>query len=103
MANIDIEVAGRRYNVSCADGEEAHLRAVAALVDQRARDAGEALGSLTETRQILFAALMLADDLKEVRAGAGIRDPEPDYEVALALEGLANRVEAIADRLEQGN
>ena len=77
MANIDIEVAGRRYNVACRDGEEEHLRAVAAEVDRRAQDAVTALGSLTETRQLLFAALLIADEIKEIRAGAGIPDPVP--------------------------
>ena len=103
MANVDIEVAGRRYNVACRDGEEAHLHSVAAMVDQRARDAGQALGSLTETRQLLFAALLMADDIKEMRAGAGIPEPPPpppDPAVAQALERLAARMEALADRLE---
>ena len=103
MATIDIEVAGRRYNVACRDGEEAHLHSVAAMVDQRARDAGEALGSLTETRQLLFAALLMADDIKEMRAGAGIPEPPPpppDPTVAQALERLAARMEALADSLE---
>lgn len=105
MANIDIEVAGRRYNVACRDGEEAHLHSVASMVDQRARDAADALGSLTETRQLLFAALLMADDIKEMRAGAGIADPPPpppDPAVAQALERLAQRMEAIADSLEIG-
>jgi len=104
MANIDIEVGGRRYNVACRDGEEEHFHAVAALVDQRARDAAEALGSLTETRQLLFAALLMADDIKEYRAGAGIPDPQPlppDPAVAQALERLASRVESLADSLER--
>ena len=104
MANIDIEVAGRRYNVACRDGEVAHLHSVAAEVDRRAQDATAALGSLTETRQLLFAALLIADDIKELRAGAGIPDPvppPPDPEVAQALERLASRVEALADSLER--
>ena len=67
MANIDIEVAGRRYNVSCRDGEEEHLHSVAAEVDRRAQDATAALGSLSETRQLLFAALLIADDIKELQ------------------------------------
>lgn len=100
MANIDIEIAGRRYNVACADGEEAHLHSVAALVDRRARDAGQALGSLSEARHLLYAALLLADDLKEARGGTVMAEPEPDPEVAEVLEGLATRVEALADRLE---
>jgi cell division protein ZapA len=106
MATIDIEVAGRRYNVACRDGEEAHLHSVASMVDQRARDAALALGSLTETRQLLFAALLLADDIKELRAGAGIPEPPPpppDPAVAQALERLASRMEALADSLEKGS
>ena len=104
MANIDVDIAGRRYSVACRDGEEAHLRSLAAVVDRRAHDAAEALGSLTETRQLLFAALLIADDLKEVRAGAGLPDPAPpppDPEVADALERLAARMESLADRLER--
>src|SRR5690349_7958065 len=103
MASIDIEVAGRRYNVACRDGEEAHLHSVAAIVDQRARDATQALGTLTESRQLLFAALLMADDIKEMRHGAGIKDPPPpppDPTVAQALERLAARMEALADSLE---
>jgi cell division protein ZapA len=103
MASIDIEVAGRRYNVACRDGEEAHLHSVAAMVDQRARDANAALGSLTETRQLLFAALLMADDIKEMRTGAGIVEPPPpppDPAVAQALERLAARMEALAESLE---
>src|SRR5688572_31564332 len=103
MASIDVEVAGRRYDVACRDGEEAHLRSLAALVDKRAHDAAAALGGLTETRQLLYAALLIADDLKEVRAGAGLPDPSPplpDPAVAEALERLADRMESLADRLE---
>ena len=104
MANIDIEVAGRRYNVACREGDEEHLRSVAAEVDRRARDAAQALGGLTETRQLLFAALLIADDIKDIRAGAGIPDPKPlppDPAVAQALERLASRVESLADNLER--
>jgi cell division protein ZapA len=106
MANVDVEVGGRRYNVACQDGEEEHLRALAATVDRRAHDALTALGSLTETRQLLFAALLIADDLKEVRAGAGLKEPEPlppDPAVAQALERLASRMEGLADHLERAS
>lgn len=99
MATIDIEVAGRRYSVACRDGEEEHLRAVAMLVDRKAQDAAAALGSLSEARQLLFAALMLADEVKERRAGAAAGS-EVDDAAAAALERLADRIERLADRLE---
>jgi len=104
MANIDIEVGGRRYNVSCRDGEEEHLHSVAAEVDRRAHEAASAMGSLTETRQLLFAALLIADEMKDVRSGAGIPDPvplPPDPAVAQALERLAARMESLAESLER--
>ena len=104
MANIDVDIAGRRYDVACKDGEEDHLRSLAAIVDKRALDAAEALGGLTETRQLLFAALLIADELKETRAGMGLPDPTPpppDPAVAEALERLAARLENLAETLER--
>lgn len=102
MANIEVEIAGRKYSVACRDGEEAHLRSVAALADKRARDAADALGSLTETRQLLFTTLLLADDVKDMQSGGkGPTPPKPvDDELVTGLESLAERVEALARRLE---
>ena len=100
MGQINVQIGGRSYALACRDGEEAHLRAVGALVDKKARDAGSALGSMTEARQLLFASLLLADELKEQRAGNAPASAEIDASVADALERLAERIEGIAARLE---
>ncbi|HWH18607.1 MAG TPA: cell division protein ZapA [Allosphingosinicella sp.] len=109
MASVDVEIASRRYSVACRDGEEEHLRSVAAVVDGKAREAAQALGPLSEARQLLFASLLLADELKEREAGAAPPPPppapqEPEYDraVATALERLAERMEMLAERLESG-
>ncbi|MFN3945601.1 MAG: cell division protein ZapA [Allosphingosinicella sp.] len=103
MASVDVEIATRRYTIACRDGEEAHLREVAAIVDRRARDAAQALGNLGEARQLLFASLLLADDLKEAGGGApAAAAPAADPGLGEALERLAERMESLADRLEQG-
>jgi len=98
MASVEVEIAARKYAVSCRDGEEDHLRSVAAIVDKRAQDAAAALGSLSEARQLLFASLLLADEIKELRAGTAPAEPDPA--VADALDALAARIERLADRLE---
>jgi cell division protein ZapA len=101
MATVDVEIAARRYSVSCRDGEEEHLRSVAAIVDRKAQQALDALGSLSEVRQLLFASLLLADEVKEHRAGnPPTAEAEPDPRVADALERLADRMERLAQRLE---
>lgn len=107
MATIDVEIASRRYSVACRDGEEDHLRAAAAVVDRKARDAAAALGSLSEARQLLFASLLLADELKDAQSGIAPPPPPPqepahDPAVANALEQLAERMESLAERLERG-
>ena len=104
MPSVELEIAARKYVVACRDGEEEHLRSVAAIVDKRAHDAAEALGSLSEARQLLFASLLLADEIKEYRAGNAPAAPaepaEPDPAVADALDRIAARLERLADRLE---
>ena len=110
MAMVEVEVASRRYSVACRDGEEEHLRAIAEIVDRKAQEAAAALGSLSEGRQLLFASLLLADELKE-RENAPSEAPSspappaspeavPDFIVTQALERLADRMEMLADSLE---
>ncbi|MDQ3140603.1 MAG: cell division protein ZapA [Pseudomonadota bacterium] len=105
MATVDVEIASRRYSVACRDGEQEHLRSVAAIVDGKAREAAQALGSLSEARQLLFASLLLADEIKEREAGiaaAPAAAATPDQAVANALERLAERMEMLAEKLESG-
>ncbi|HEY0627033.1 MAG TPA: cell division protein ZapA [Allosphingosinicella sp.] len=105
MATIEVEIASRRYAVACRDGEEEHLREMAAVVDRKAKEAASALGSLPEARQLLFASLLLADEIKERDEGKApppAAEPSYDPAVANALEQLAERMEKLADRLESG-
>jgi cell division protein ZapA len=99
MANVELDIAGRKYAIACRDGEEEHLRAVAATVSRKAQDAETALGSMGEARQLLFACLLLADDLHDARDGK-VPEPEPDPAVAESLERMAERMELLAQSLE---
>ncbi len=101
MAEIDIIIAGRPYKVACRDGEEEALRAAARLVDSKSREAIAGLGTLSEARQLLFAGLLLADQLIEKRPQAAA-PAGPDPELAARAEQLAGRLEELADSLEAG-
>ena len=69
-AMVDLAIAGRTYQVACREGEEENLRAAARLVDGKSREALAGLGTLSEARQFLFAALLLADQIIEKRPEA---------------------------------
>ena len=99
MAEIDVFIAGRAYKVACRDGEEDSLRKAASLVDAKSREALAGLGTLSEARQLLFASLLLADDL--VDDGKGPPPPPPiDTAVAERAERIADRLESLASTLE---
>jgi cell division protein ZapA len=102
MAEIDVIIAGRPYKVACRDGEEETLRSAARLVDAKSREAIAGLGTLSEARQLLFAGLLLADQLIEDRPEAAADAAGPDPELVSRAERLASRLEALADSLEDG-
>ena len=99
MAEIDVFIAGRSYRVACRDGEEDALRKAAALVDAKSREALAGLGTLSEARQLLFASLLLADQL--VDDGRTPQPVLPDPHLEERAERIAERLESLAEALER--
>ena len=99
MAEVELTIVGRPYRVACRDGEEDTLRAAARLVDAKSREALAGLGTLSEARQLLFAALLLADQLVDQRPDAAAPAGE-DPETVRRAESLAAHLEQLADTLE---
>ena len=99
MAEVELTIAGRPYKVACRNGEEETLQAAGALVDAKSREALAGLGTLSESRQLLFAALLLADQIID---GREFEVPKgPDDGLAERTNRLAGRLESLADKLEQ--
>ena len=107
MADVEVSVSGRRYKLSCRDGEEDHLRALVRMVDMKAEEITGALGEMTEARTLLLSALLIADELNDLRGAAVVArsdapaEVEPDPAYAVAIERIAERVERLAAQLER--
>ncbi len=93
MSDVKLDVGGRKYTVSCADGEEENVQRLAGMVDGKLAAMGANLSS-NEAKNLLFAALLLADELDEAKKKA----PPPEAE--FDPERLANRLERLAGALE---
>lgn len=91
MAEVNIPIGGRTYTVACRDGGEDRLRLLGQRVDAKVGEARAAVGNANEIRQLLFAALLLADEVDEATP---MHDPDT------MLVALAQRIEAVADALE---
>ena len=93
MSNVSFSIGGRRFTVACAPGEEAHVAALGRTIDARVAALGGVAGQ-SETRMLLFAALMLADEVHEQQR------PAEDPALAARLAGMADALEKLAERLE---
>lgn len=106
MAQVTLEINGKPYIVGCEDGQEGHLRDLASLFDRQVRLVAKEVGTLGDTRLMLMGALMLSDELADMRARlahaqADLARVQSDYARAesravTALESAAKRVEKLA-------
>ena len=102
MSDVTIEVAGRHYKMACGEGEEAHIAMLGHSIDAKLADMPN-LHAQSEPRTLLFAALLLADELHESKQAANaqaVGNSEEDGKVAEMLEAFAERMETLASRLE---
>lgn len=104
MATVTVEINGRPYAVGCADGQEERVRILAKQFDVHVRQVAGDVGHVGDIRLFLMAALVLADELHEVRMNAGTAPaaagaPASDAGVAEALNAVAARIEKIAQSL----
>ena len=126
MAQVNLTINGRHYDVACDDGQEEHLMKLAAFVDDRVANLKQTVGNLSESHLMMMASLVIADELDEAliqmeemqeaggAAASGATPPTkpsdhdgtatgPDpleERAANALEACASRLESIATRLE---
>src|SRR6266566_3727415 len=73
MSLVNVVVNGRAYTIACDEGEEEHLKELAAHVDQKAREVLGSVGQVGDARMLLMAALLIADEHHELtsKTGAG--------------------------------
>lgn len=125
MPEVEIEIGGRNFQVSCQDGEEHFLLSAAKMLDIEASELIAQLGRVPEERMLLMSGLMLADktaaledklsaaekmldevntELSKLRSApppepVRVEVPTVPIEVSEGLAELAARAEAIADQI----
>jgi cell division protein ZapA len=68
MAQVTVTVNGRKFLMSCSDGAEQRVIELASQVDSYVQDIKGGFRQVQDDRLFLMAALMLADQLSEVRS-----------------------------------
>ncbi|WP_460021633.1 cell division protein ZapA [Magnetospira thiophila] len=107
---MTVEINGRKYQIACDDGQEAHLTRLAAYIDKQLGKLVTSVGQIGDARLLVMASLMIADELSEAYSelevlrggdgGSAVRR-QADDNLAERLEVLAHQVETVAQRLEE--
>ena len=95
MPLVNVMVNNRAYTIACDDGEEGHLRELAATVDAKTRELLSSVGQVDDTRLLLMAALLIADEHHGGKTEGADRRAE-DMARRAELEAQATAVEARA-------
>jgi cell division protein ZapA len=106
MPQVSITINGRAYPVACDEGEEDRIRELARLIDSKVAGFARQVGQAGEARLLVLAALFLADELTEANEAARRLGTQPAPEntaVAGSVSRLAQRIEAVAARLESSH
>ena len=108
MGQLTVQINGKPYLLGCEDGEEARLKTLAAVVDEKVREAGEAAAHLGETRVMLMGALTLADEGMATEERLAAAEAEiarmgnlleiADSRAVAAIEAAAKKIESLAAR-----
>jgi cell division protein ZapA len=119
MAQTSLTVHGRSYQVTCDDGQESHLIKLAEHINRKMGELEESVGQVGEQRLLFMSCLLIADELFDAQrqvdglkagrpvAGDSGRSGPPavapgasEEKASRALEACAQRIEAIAARLQ---
>ena len=108
MAKADLIIAGRRYALSCAPGQEPRLQELGARFDQRIKELTEALGDLGPERLFLAAGLSLLDEMDAQASATGNKQMDDrirvlEQKAATMLTDAAARIEAISKRVDEAS
>jgi len=116
MAQVSVTIDGKAYRMACDEGQEEHLIGLAERFDRYVSHLKDSFGEIGDQRLTVMAGIMVMDELSEVqkrlmgmeseiatlrktRDEALSKADRSDAALTGALGGLAQRMEAIAEKL----
>lgn len=122
MARVSVSINNQSYEIACEQGQEQSVLTLAGIIDEKVTNLVGALGHVGESRLLVMAALLMADEMQELKKDITRIKAEADSRVTDAVEKLrleyantqsqtqsmtlktlseaARRMESIAQRIE---
>lgn len=109
MAEVTLTINGKNYNISCESGQEQRVLDLGHYVDQRIKAISRSGAATNESHLLVLTALMLSDEVFDVRDMLGRMDRQvvesersrgEEGHVARHIEQLAGRIDQLAARIQ---
>ncbi len=118
MAEVNVEINGRKYRMACEDGQEPHLQALADRFNKSIEGLKGSFGEVGDNRLTVMAGIAVLDELQEAekrvallqqdvadltRAGEALAAETEEMEQKLArrLGEAARKIESIATAIDE--
>ncbi len=105
MADVQLSVGGRKYVVSCGEGQEENLKSLALMLDEKVGFIKSRM-PVSESLGLVMGALLLASDLTEknqelARSQAeNAVSPEVLSQTVQLIEKVSQRISTVAETVE---
>ena len=116
MAQVSVTIDGKTYRMACDEGQEEHLIDLAGRFDRYVGHLKGSFGEIGDHRLAVMAGIMVMDEfselekrvkgleseigtLRKTRDDALVKADKNDAALTGALSGLAQRMEALAEKL----
>lgn len=95
MAEVSVEINGRKYRMACEDGQETHLSGLAARFNRYIDDYKGAFGEIGDNRLTVMAGIAVVDELVEAERKLAVLKAELE-----TLTHAGEKVSAEAESME---
>jgi len=107
VGQVTVRVNGYAHTIGCKDGEEQHVLDLVGQIEDKVRVIRNMGGQFSEARMLLHVALLLADEISDLRSerdrlrsgGAVAMSPAADPQLADRLTRIAERIEGLAQNM----
>lgn len=117
MAEVSVEINGRKYRMACEDGQETHLSSLAGRFNRYIDEYKGTFGEIGDNRLTVMAGIAVVDELAEAekklehlrnelatvtKAGSDVAAEAESMETKFAakLADVARRIESIATAVD---
>ena len=105
MAQVEVTVNNQNFLIACENGQEDRLLDLSKIVDDKVGELAAQVGQLGHARLLVMAALVIADELVDLRGALKLMPAQNSDEASApataCIEELSRRIEKIADLADQ--